>query len=1547
MVAVDTAFAVSAQDLAEGFSRAGSTAEDAGVSFNELLALITAVEQKTARGGAVIGNAFKSIFTRLQRGTTIGKLQELGVAIDATQTGVQKLQALSNAIEGISDPTIVSQIKELAGGVFQINVVSAALKDLSSETGIFRDAALVASTATNEAFQKNEALNKTIASQMNALVVGLTSLAERIGTITFGPLLENLVSIVSKFTSFLDKALDPEKGNSLIKGFFKGIGAFMSGPMVILFTAAFLKITKLVAKFAIEGLKSLFAMGTQAEKIKNIEGGIVGLLSRDANLRKTITSATTTQAQKEQAVIAAIRQENALLQQQTTLMRGLARAAAARGVRGVNPMGGFMGRRGMFSHGFRAEEATAQMLGAGPNVKAHMGEGRINGQSFIMNSQEVEIPNFAGGNSAVIPMYAGGNIPRYASAHKEGAAFRSMDRGAFTKKFGALAFNRRNRAEQTGMTLQDRDRRLLALKKQRNQKEEVALVNPSGSAMLVPNIGLTTKIPKGTRGRMKFKGKNMGFEYGAGLGVYGPKVPQAVDQAADPQDERLRKNITKGVTTSAANYAALLKPILGKPKPSQIRKMLERQGGGKGALRGIVGAAFEAAVNVGLGISPARKVEGGDFDVKGVSGAKQQDVVKLFGVKNKSTTLFDYKENAGTGSQTSFAKKLGNEGRWSPVMRPARRGAKKKFAAGHIPRYASGKSSAGKMATAGNAAAATFEKLQTSGMGLYMGFTSLTTGIGFVNAAHEKEIATAETLRDKKILEIEASDKDYFTKQRLIAQQEELITQMKNNPPALVRLGEAAMTAAQALMAIASINMLTGGGLGRAVAGSKFGKGVGGFFSGKGAKMKAAEKFKGQPNRMVKAQRAGQASKFMRGAGALTVGLGALDIYNTLSNDELTKHQKSKGVGGALGGMGGALGGAALGQAMIPIPIVGALIGGVVGGLLGGKAGEGIGGALNPEMQPMEANQHIAQAMLFAGKSGKEVLGKERVTEKRMGIDVDRPFLPHEDEISKGRQNKALGKLGRDIQTNMSKVPFDALSKMEAKAMAEIDAQKAQKQTNIEDHFDMGFWESIGVAAGVTAPSSTDPKKIAETAAKQKKADAAILKASDELANIMALKAGWNFKNEKEQRAWESKMNEAQEELRTAVLKHAETQQKLAKSQEERGVAVKKQLAAAEDEEALVKALAKGPNAIAMTTGAELNTQSAQLETFRENKILADERLGEARQKADLFMGDIDPDFMGPPTPNQMGETLLERDKMMAPFELAAETAGNEFLSSAKKAGINLLAKEKEISKLKEDSQKKIDDLLNETVRSLTEMNNKIFGGDGVDLEYQEAQGQVMADLARNAAGAIETGDTDALRQFGMAVSDYDPESSGMNPEQLASLFGIDPQMWKTAIEAAISAGMVGGGGEDGFRGRTNAEGQTFEDIMKKNQGIDDGEEMGKLIEEQQGLAAALEVAKNKWIAFSENTDTADIATKLKATQEAINEGKTTTDALVKSVEKTLTASESQMEFIEEQRQFASSALRTMGALKKQMVDLERRVRGIDGEGDVDESVLTNPMVKE
>ena len=79
IIAVDQAFAVSGADLAEALRRVGSTAEGAGVSLNELLGIVTAAQQITARGGAVIGNSFKTIFTRIQRPKVLEALEDLGV----------------------------------------------------------------------------------------------------------------------------------------------------------------------------------------------------------------------------------------------------------------------------------------------------------------------------------------------------------------------------------------------------------------------------------------------------------------------------------------------------------------------------------------------------------------------------------------------------------------------------------------------------------------------------------------------------------------------------------------------------------------------------------------------------------------------------------------------------------------------------------------------------------------------------------------------------------------------------------------------------------------------------------------------------------------------------------------------------------------------------------------------------------------------------------------------------------------------------------------------------------------------------------------------------------------------------------------------------------------------------------------------------------------------------------------------------------------------------------------------------------------------------
>tara|TARA_Y100001972_G_scaffold121887_1_gene166598 strand:+ start:2161 stop:6816 length:4656 start_codon:yes stop_codon:yes gene_type:complete len=675
LVAVDTAFAVSAQDLAEAFSRAGSTAEDAGVSFDQLLGLVTAVEQKTARGGAVIGNAFKSIFTRLSRGDTIEDLKELGVQIDATQNGIQKLSALSAALESISDPTIASQIKELAGGVFQINVVSAALKDLSSDTSIFAGAAKTASEATNEAFQKNADLNRSLAAQINALIAGLTSLAERVGSLTFGPLLENLLGLTTKFTEFLDKALDPEKGNAFVKGLFKTIGQFLGGPAVVIFTGAFVKIFALVAKFAKDGLMSVFAIGSETSKIRNIEAGIVGLLQKDNQLRQLITSSTASQAQKEQAIISAIKAENALLTQQASLMNSIASAARARGVASFNASTGqFKGKKG-FASGFMQEEATAMALGATGGVKAHFGQGTIGGRRFIMNNQEMEIPNFAGGrDSAVIPMYAKANPPKKRtnkhSSKTTGSAAGSAAKGKRQtlfmdgSKFGMLAaFSGKSIPKQSETSLDKLTPLSVAGLTERGHSVQ-GLKRQGFSHIGVRGLKVTTL----DAGRPNFQKK------------FQPRIQKAFAQPLVNFGSQIIGDIFKGNDTKSIGQ--------GLKKSSKDVKLFSDAAEG-----GIIESAIKAVIagSRAASVFSTPNNERAPFDFEENTNLKQKDSVADTFFRGQGVKRADAKRTADKDSARSFIPKILQDKSARSMALPRGRGK----AAGHIPRFAKGKAPKG------------------------------------------------------------------------------------------------------------------------------------------------------------------------------------------------------------------------------------------------------------------------------------------------------------------------------------------------------------------------------------------------------------------------------------------------------------------------------------------------------------------------------------------------------------------------------------------------------------------------------------------------------------------------------------------------------------------------------------------------------------------------------------------------------------------------------------------------------------------------------------
>lgn len=238
MAAADTNFAVSSKDIAEAISRVGSTAKDAGISLDQLIAAVTSVQQTTARGGAAIGNAFKNIFTRLQRDDVAASIENLGIQTKTADgkfiNQIEVLKRLAGAYDGLTDSQ-KANISEKLGGVYQINIVKALIGDLSKQTGIYQQALETVGRAQNEAFIKSEFLGRTAINKINEAKNSFVQLSEAIGKLGLNSAVGNLASEFSTLMQGLSTSLgkDPEMsniGDKLGQGFIKGLVNAISGP---------------------------------------------------------------------------------------------------------------------------------------------------------------------------------------------------------------------------------------------------------------------------------------------------------------------------------------------------------------------------------------------------------------------------------------------------------------------------------------------------------------------------------------------------------------------------------------------------------------------------------------------------------------------------------------------------------------------------------------------------------------------------------------------------------------------------------------------------------------------------------------------------------------------------------------------------------------------------------------------------------------------------------------------------------------------------------------------------------------------------------------------------------------------------------------------------------------------------------------------------------------------------------------------------------------------------------------------------------------------
>lgn len=705
---VDAAFAVSSEDLAKALGRVGSAAVSAGVDLDQLLAIVTTAQQKTARGGAVIGNSFKTIFTRIQRPRVIKELENLGVQVRGlegdTLPAIRVLENLAKQFDNLSQSQR-AQISELVGGVFQVNVLKAALSDLSREQGIYNRALGISIGSSDQAIKRNEELNQTLAAQFQKTLNTFKEAAAEIGGLTFGPALENIFGTINKtFEAAAGDGALAKAGQGIAKTVFESIGKFIGGPGLVIIGAVLVKTFLSLATFAADAFRTLVGLNQNLQNQLNLQKQIFGVLSENPDLMNRIRAGTLSVEDAHQLVLQRIEEETTALDRQLLVSQRIAESLSRGGVVFSSDFGATAGgerefragkrnRRGGRSGGYVPNFANEEVLGmmmngysssqlANPKVRRDtIHNGRGGAFSAMTNGHEsiVDFTNSKGKKAtAVIPpkgsaayedfvkALSGGFIPNFAKIST-----------AQARKMIAAGENVPGYNNRTDLTAAEKEQARLNTQAKNKKKEAAKKVKTPtmpffdvgghyGVLSLFGDVDNNSTITASTSGITAIKGAPAGvrpekiqiggFQQKSFLGKYNKKDSQTNNEYA-----ALIKKHMAGPLVALTNEffgPKLLSEF--KPAGQIINKMRGNKGG---ALfpKGAEGSIFEASVNAltknAIGFEKTLKGDPNatwDFEEAGFVGPKLRDSFGFSG----SLKLADGKRSVSSDAMTSLANKV-------------------------------------------------------------------------------------------------------------------------------------------------------------------------------------------------------------------------------------------------------------------------------------------------------------------------------------------------------------------------------------------------------------------------------------------------------------------------------------------------------------------------------------------------------------------------------------------------------------------------------------------------------------------------------------------------------------------------------------------------------------------------------------------------------------------------------------------------------------------------------------------------------------------------
>jgi TP901 family phage tail tape measure protein len=418
--AVDVKFAVSAKDFAEAIARAGQSAKSAGVDLDSFVGMVTAVQEKTARGGAVIGNAFKTIFTRTQRPATLKAMEDLGVQVRSLNGEVFSADKILLNLSKRWDTLTTAQkanVGQTTAGMFQINLLKAALEDMSSSNSRWSQAMQISSAATDESNKKNEQLRATMSALATETGVAVQQLAQTIGDLALAPGISKVLDSLKGITDWLNNTLGggEEKGNSLAKGLVSGMGNYLSGPGLVMIAAVMGKLFVNAVKYGATSLASLLNINKAAEKRKIIEQNVLQLIAQNSKISKEMLGTKLSQEKKESIILNLIRQQTVEAAKLQAISRSMVGPLIGAGIT-KNMSLKYSGHVPNFADPEQANARSAGYSPGGVRQKNIPGAGRV-----TYNSAET-VKNFAGfSQPAIMPpkgSRAGANYQQaFAGAH--------------------------------------------------------------------------------------------------------------------------------------------------------------------------------------------------------------------------------------------------------------------------------------------------------------------------------------------------------------------------------------------------------------------------------------------------------------------------------------------------------------------------------------------------------------------------------------------------------------------------------------------------------------------------------------------------------------------------------------------------------------------------------------------------------------------------------------------------------------------------------------------------------------------------------------------------------------------------------------------------------------------------------------------------------------------------------------------------------------------------------------------------------------------------